>query len=332
MAKETLPWGPSEWKWLHWKMNDVTKSSQGQIVEVAKDNREKIEWAVFEKINLLSWIDEEKLAELQKADLVLVYRDNNTYKDMSSSLEDLVLNKHGWKVYCISIPQGTKELSDGNVEILRRIMGTCHSMIDWTTSRWVRIRWRRIPEEESQDVKNFLWIAKSLEKKFIKKWIDTVYLFEWMQYDGKSYFNLLEHSWLCQREDGSIYKSTWNWFIEERYFNSYSQEIEDAKRFWEKLFPNLKVEFVIGRTNWLESWFKYNKAKGAVMIVDRHYYDYCEDFKEDGWKVIVFVWADFEPWGWIEEFLDGSEYGWNGKLIAKLIMLDAFGNGDNLQE
>lgn len=95
MAKETLPWGPWEWKGLHWKMNDVAKTTQWQIVKVAEDDTEKTEWAVFEKINLLSWIDEEKLAELQKADLVLVYRDNNLYWDMSSSLENLVENKYG---------------------------------------------------------------------------------------------------------------------------------------------------------------------------------------------------------------------------------------------
>lgn len=244
MAKETLPWGPWEWKGLHWKMNDVAKTTQWQIVKVAEDDTEKTEWAVFEKINLLSWIDEEKLAELQKADLVLVYRDNNTYRDMSSSLENLVENKYGKRVYCVSIPQWTENISDNEMELLKKILNTCHCMTDNTISNWTWIECPRLEvnERKCKSIQRFLWIIEKLENKFEEEWIDTVYVYvSWVNdYGGVSY-SYSDHWSMYQRKNWSIYYDS----HQMRENNGeVKARIKDLKRFWKNRFPNLNVEFI----------------------------------------------------------------------------------------
>ena len=282
----------------------------------------------FEKIDLLSWIDENKLAELQQADLVLVYRDNNTYKNMSVALKNLVEHLYWWKVYCVSIPQGTEELSDKDKETLKNILKTCNSVTDYTISRWTGIAWTHIPESEryAERIQKFLWITKNLEKKFIERWIDTIYIYVSYRHPyngGKVWYGLFDHWCMCQRKDWSAYFFGGR-FVDHNEKDLFtkdekSQIIEDAKRFWKNQFPNLNVEFIENHD--VKSWGQY-KPDNSVLIADRHADMRSKPFL---WQKIFFAWVDFEPNGWIENFVDEKavQYVWNkGEAIAKSVLLN----------
>jgi len=292
----------------------------------------QLEPSHFEKIDLLSWIDDNKLLELQEADLVLIYRDNNTYKDMSFALKDLMEHKYWWIVYCIVIPQDTEELSGNDKELLKNIWKTCNVMTDYTISEWTWIIWDKIPENEykAEDIQKFLWITEKLEKSFIEKWIDTVYIYvsfihkDWETWEPKLHYGLLDHWSMCQKENWGIYffdgefedYTTWKEIYTE---GEKLQIIEDTKRFWKNQFPNFNVEFIENHDQ--ESWKQY-KPDNSVVIADRHSTTRLQPFL---WQKIFFAWANFEPGGWIENFVneEDAQYVWGkGEALAESVLLN----------
>ena len=293
----------------------------------------------FEKIDLLSWIDENKLTELQKADLVLVYRDNNAYRDMSSSLEKLVENKYGKKVYCVSIPQGTENISDNEMELLKRILNTCHCMTDKTISDWIWIKCPKFEDNERrcQNSQRFLRITEKLEKKFEKIWINTVYVcVSCMNQEGHVYYPCYDHWSMCQRDDWTIFYDP----IMEITSNMNKEDIqimlENMKRFRENVFPNLNVKFIenfhapvykgiamdfsIYKSNWI-IWLNNGNDKRYAWTLDdikkRLFHDfdidhYTNDTGFEGlkkWEILIVdrhAYFYFKPF-WGPKIL----YAWN---------------------
>lgn len=219
----------------------------------------------FEQINLLSWIDKNKLAELQEADLVLIYRDNNKYSDMSLSLENLVKNKYWWKVYCISIPQGTEKIGDKEMELLKKILNTCRCMTDYTIYRWTWISSPRFEDYERsyEFSQRFLWMTENLEKRFKERWIDTVYIYiSSIDDTGRISYTCSDHWSICQRENWSIYYDCDEMWEDNEEVNG---KIKDLKRFWKNRFPSLNVEF-IEKFHWAYDGRDFSKYESEWII------------------------------------------------------------------
>ena len=223
----------------------------------------------FEEIDFLSWIDKKKLEELQQADLVLVYRDNDRYRAMSDALKDLVEQKYWWKVYCVLIPQGKEELNDNEMELLKNILNTCHCMTDDTIDKWT---WISCPKFEDcgnyyENSKKFLWIIENLEMKFKEKWIDTVYVYmSSIDHTGEVMYTCFDHWSMCERENWSIYFdpiSIRPWLNDEEI----KEKIDNLKRFWKSRFPNLNVNF-IENLHISYGWFNFSRYESEWIIFD----------------------------------------------------------------
>ena len=218
------------------------------------------EWPnYFEKIDLLSWIDEKKLEKLQQSDLVLVYRDNDRYRAMSDALKDLVEQKYWWKVYCITIPQGTEKLSDKEMELLKNILNTCNYMADNTVNRILRnsgiklnnpiIKFDTYNEYDTinrrkRDTWIFLKITENLEKKFKEKWINTVYIYiSEIDPDCDVNYTCYDHWCMCKSKDWEIYFDP-EWIEEDTSDDEIKNKLDGLKMFWESVFPRLNVQFL----------------------------------------------------------------------------------------
>ena len=127
---------------------------------------------------------------------------------------------------------------------------------------------------------------------------------------------------MCQREDWSIYFSPCRRDFDEMD-DEHNRLIEDHKKFWENLFPNLKIEFIHNDSvNW-EKCDTYGSEQ-SVLIADRHTSWDTIWFK---WKKIYFAWSTFEPDGWIEYFINAEEYQKTvTDELAEWIMETAFGS------
>lgn len=303
-------------KRLEYQKNELQERNL-RLIEEKKKLLEAVSQFIpshFEIFSMESWIDENKLLELQKADLVLIYRDNNTYRDMANALGTSV-SIHWWNVYCISIPQGTEEIRDDEKNILKTILTTCNCMTDYTVEKWTWVDCKhfqsRSNERDYINIQKFLWITKNLEKKFIEKWIDTVCV---------CLPNIFDHWWMCQREDWSIYFANVTDRFDRLPENEKKKYLEDSKRFWQNIFPNSKVEFIEKNENLLRK----NNIDNTVVIADRH----C-DIYWYSWQKIFFAWYDFEPRGWIENFVNDEDYKyvWSaGEALAESIMMNISGS------
>lgn len=270
----------------------------------------------FEKINLLSWIDENKLAELKDADLVIVYRDNNRYTDMSSSLKDLVEHKYWWKVYCVSIPQGTEELGDKEMELLKNILNTCHCMTDNTVSNWTWIDCLKIDDYENKNENSwkFLKITKDLEKKFEEKWIDTVYVYiSGVPESGWVIYTCFDHWSMYQRKDWSIYFDS-KQIHSDNNIEDTKLRVESFKRFWKNMFPNLKVEFIenfhIDCGSPKQRWnYDFSRCESEWIILLDGFELTLEEFKEGFWKEEAERIIDYYTWNGLRD-LSGLKSEW----------------------
>lgn len=263
----------------------------------------------FEKIDSLSKIDESKLVELQQAELVLVYRDNNRYKAMSDELKNLVEKKYWWNVYCVSIPQGTEELNDKEIELLKNILNTCNCMTDNTVGR---LTWIHCPKfedywENYETSKRFMWIIENLRKSIDEKGIDTVYVYiSWITEEGQVCNSYSDHWSMYQREDWSIYFDPYhNWDINEET----SIKINDFKRFWKSAFPNSDVNFIewhyIGRDQIFQI-FDFSKYKSEWKIIFKRSgkeipYDIIEEKIKEAYpnfNIDFYVWNELNDSNW----------------------------------
>lgn len=281
----------------------IPQSHFENITIQARDKQERMRDARWWKLWL--GISPEKLHELEQADLVIIYRDNPTYSDMKNNLEKMVKTKYWWKVYCISFDKNIQSLEDDEIAMLKDIISTCQCITDNTISNWTWLETKKLDNVLSEEKEHFIDTAKCIEKCCMEKWIDTVYLIS----DGKlrdDYFiSLLEHGWLCQKEDGTIYYVNCSGGSDFWTIKKYE---EDSKRFWKNMFPNVNVKFVSGkmyRDGFKQKGeFSYSKSKWALAIADRHFDACLESFREDWWETILFAWCNFEPDRWIQKFSD----------------------------
>lgn len=183
----SLPWNPALGDTVEQvasTMQDTRKKEDPtrKLRELSKnpknlDTNWEVEGSYFEKIEMSNiWedderlnIDSKKMSELENADLVLVYRDNDSNSRISKALESLVKTKYWWKVYCISIDRHIDHLNDSEKEKFRRILNTCPCLTDHTISEWTWIKTKKFEHELPSDMKNLLDDIKSIETSCMEK-------------------------------------------------------------------------------------------------------------------------------------------------------------------
>lgn len=259
----------------------------------------------YEDVDKYIWFKDDIVTKnrINKADVVIIYRENDTYQKFHDEMFDLVMHKYGWNVVFVTIPKNFNKdnLSESDLLFLKDILKKGdHCITDNTISKWTWVETKKIEDVLSEgEFKNLGWIfirqAKSLEEGCIRNWIDEVYIISNTDRNGEF---LLEHWWLCQREDGSIYWVEWN----ER-----PESYDDAKRFRKNLFPNMKVHFITWDQDWTISVNPHN-FKSSLLISDRHCYQPIKQFRNNWGKAISFAWITFEDW--IEDFVKSNIWYW----------------------
>lgn len=353
--------------------NPTSEISANSSLASALDETNAEKPHYFEKISSLSLIDESKLKELQQADWVILYTDNNKYIAMSEELRNLV-KIHWWKVYCVEISQDTKKLSDNEKELLKKILDTCRLITDPTMGRilynylWNLFMRCLINKNELRSIDRFDYeiyskdkytkifeeITKELEDKFKEKWINTVYILISEKYlNGGIFYLWLDHSCMYQNKDWDIYFDCGIGPLSKK--EEITDKIDDFKRFWGAMFPNLKVEFIENAnrydfSRYTSEWIilgsqyeqpLYDYSKGivddyirettdpselksewAVLIGDE--FGYFKSFKG---KKISYYENRYRPEWWINYFinLEQKEDEYYGKILAKEIMTKTFG-------
>ena len=305
---------------------DFLKTDKGSMLQMKHSSwcLTLIKWLTSDDEELSRNLDK-KIHEIQEtADLILIYRDNNTYENMWKNLENIVKNKYWWNVYCIVFCETIQSLSDEEVAVLRKIINTCPCITDMTISKRTWIETHKIDDlldkedniQQQQELGEehlneneieFLNTAKNIENYCIEKWIDTVYILSWgdrvQRWRGGSVpISLLDHGWLCRRRDGTLYSLKGDIHSDER-----KRHEKNAQRFWESMFKKLRVEIINDNMDAEEGLCDY-KAKWTLAIGDRHHTLLLKKFKEDGWQVISFAWCNFEPEWWIENFSSPKDY------------------------
>lgn len=321
-------------KITQWSNFEILEICNGDFLETNKGNMLKMKQSSW-CLTLIKWLtsDDEKLSrkldkkihEIQEtADLILIYRDNNSYENMWKNLENIVKNKYWWNVYCIVFCETIQSLGDEEVAVLRNIINTYPCITDMTISKrtWIEThkiddlldkedniqQQRELGEEHlNENEIKFLNTAKNIENYCIEKWIDTVYILSWGDRvqrwrGGPVPISLLDHGWFCRRRDGTLYSLKGDIHSDER-----KRHEKNAQRFWESMFKKLRVEIINDNIDAEEGLCDY-KAKWTLAIGDRHHTRLLKKFKEDGWQVISFAWRNFEPEWWIENFSSPKDY------------------------
>ena len=266
----------------------------------------------FEEVSLES-IDENKLSELQQPDtLVCIYRNNYGYQQMNQSLKDL-LEKQKWRVYSISIPQGTETLNDSDTELLKKILWTCRCLTDGTVSHWAGSESSILLklDHKISEMSKIINLTNILEEKFIEKWINTIYI---------CVSSLADHGIICQNEDWKIYILNYRDIPHSRS-EEFQKLIEDWRRFRKSAFPKMNVQFIekkdfVTDDDYIFDPSKYD-ADHSVLIGDDHVSSVLNKFS---WLKIFLSWDVFTYW--LENFL-GDDYSrdlWRGDLMAKRII------------
>ena len=237
-------------------------------VKIVLEPSEAIPHSNFEVVtedvrNITQW----KLEELKNSDLVLIYRDNSTYSKMKEELESLVKYKYWWRVYCIMFPEWYDwwSVDEQSKDILGKIVDGCPCLTDNTIAQWIWKDTKKIddvlPISENwltETQMSFLKMAHNIELSCVQKWIDTIYFISDGEVrDGYS-ISLLEHGWLCQKKDGTIYYVKCSGGSDLWTIKKYS---EDSKRFWKNLFPNVNVKFVSVTWEYGEPTASFNYEK-----------------------------------------------------------------------
>ena len=290
------------------------------------------ETGYFEVITSLSLIDEKKLSELQQPDtLVCIYRDNYGYQKMNEALKNL-LEKREWRVYSISIQQGTETLNDADVKLLKKILRTCRCLTDGTVSHWADLKSSILLklDHKISEMSKIINLTSILEEKFIEKWINTIYI---------CVSSLADHGIICQNEEWKTYFVSdndamriryWYWKEKGLYIekdeDKYKELIEDWRRFRKNVFPNTNVQFIekedfVTEHDYIFDPNKYD-ANHSVLIGDNHVSPVLNKFS---WLKIFLSWDVFTYW--LENFL-GDDYSrdlWRGDLMAKMIIQIANG-------
>jgi hypothetical protein len=235
--------------------------------------------------------------------VVIIYRENDTYQKFHDKMVDLVMHKYGWNVVFVTIPKvlNKDDLHESDLLFLKDILKRWdHCITDNTISEWTWVETKKIEDilsEEEFEKLGWVFIqhAKSLRDGCIRNWINEVYIISNTDLNGKF---LLEHWWLCQREDGSIYSVEWN---------EWPESYADAERFRKNLFPDMKVHFIRWHQNWTISDYPHD-FKGSLLISDRHCHKAIEHFRKNWGKAISFAWISFEDW--IEDFIESNIWYW----------------------
>ena len=299
----------------HSTLDQTTEDWSNKLFTVIQSEQEvePQETGYFEVITSLSLIDEKKLSELQQPDtLVCIYRDNYGYQKMNEALKNL-LEKREWRVYSISIQQGTETLNDADVKLLKKILRTCRCLTDGTVSHWAGSESSILLEldNEISERDKIINLTNVLEKKFIEKWINTIYI---------CMSKLADHGIICQSEEWKTYIVNYNKVFQIRYLDKdedkYLWLIDDWRRFRKNEFSNMNVHFIEKEDFAIFDPSKYD-ADHSVIIGDDHASTVLKKFS---WPTIFLSWDYFTRW--LETFL-GVDYSrdlWRGDLMAKRVI------------
>ncbi len=175
------------------------------------------------------------------------------------------------------------------------------------------------PIEVSDEKVKFLDMASNIEKYCKVKWINRIYFVGTVDYRDDNYNwtycynNLFDYAWFCQKEDGTMY------YVDNcktSVHNAKMEYYEDAKRFRENMFPNMKVKFLKWEfhSEKTRGWYNYRiecafpRSKWALLMVEKYWawnQSLFEKFKSYNWECIEYTWSwEFIAWKWIENFSD----------------------------
>lgn len=175
------------------------------------------------------------------------------------------------------------------------------------------------PIEVSDEKVKFLDMASNIEKYCKFKWINRIYFVGTVDYRDDNYNwtycynNLFDYAWFCQKEDGTMY------YVDNcktSVHNAKMEYYEDAKRFRENMFPNMKVKFLKWEfhSEKTRGWYNYRiecafpRSKWALLMVEKYWawnQSLFEKFKSYNWECIEYTWSwEFIAWKWIENFSD----------------------------